>query len=62
MKMPKNINIYQNKWVALDLKREKVIASGDSFKEVDQKAERLTKSQDKYIMSRVLDSHHTYSP
>ena len=62
MKMPKDIKKYGNKWVALDLKREKVIASGSDLGDVDKKAEKLTNSQDKFILSRIPDPTKTYSP
>ena len=62
MKMPADISKYQNKWVALDLKREKVLVSGKTIKEVDKKAEKLTSSPDKYILSHIVDSKLTYSP
>ena len=62
MKMPADINKYQNKWVAMDLEREKVLVAGGTLAEVDEKAEKLTNSSDRYVLSHVTDSKFTYSP
>ncbi len=62
MKMPSNIHNFENKWVALDLKRESIITSGATIKEADQKAGKITKNPENYILSFIPDSKHTYSP
>jgi len=60
--MPADINKYQDKWVAMDLEREKVLVVGSTIAEVDKKAEKLTRGPDRYVLSHITNSKFTYSP
>jgi len=51
---------FENKWVALTQDRKRVIAAGDSIKEVNQKLKQL-KDQN-VILTHVLPFDKIYSP
>lgn len=51
---------YQNKWVALNKTRTKIIASGSSIKDIEKAIESL-KIKD-VIVTRVLPQDRLYAP
>lgn len=53
---------FENKWVALSPDRKKVIASGLTIKEVNQKLKKLQTKNGDAILTMVLPFDKVYSP
>lgn len=51
---------YQNKWVALDEARTKILATGSTISEVEKKIARLQKKN--VIVTHVLPQDRLYAP
>lgn len=51
---------YQNKWVALNEGRTKILASGSTIKEVERKISRL--QQKNVVVTHILPQDRLYAP
>lgn len=51
---------YENKWVAMTPDRKKVVASGETIKEVDKKLKKIKNKT--AILTKVLPFDKSYSP